>query len=140
MRNCRMEFEPKKHLPVNSHHDQSAIAPLLLQFVQIWGVVYFVQSLKHVLISATWQYVMAIDTAVGEEVQQRQGALKATHANGLLHVEPGHIWLEVGDCIWVFRLHLNEEGMYRPFSRIFLIRQLVQTLLEFLTIPIESHH
>ena len=91
MRNCRKEFGPKKHLPVNSHHDQSAIAPLLLQFGQIWGVVYFMQIFKHALISTTWQDVMAIDAAVGEEVQQRQGALKATHANGLLHVEPGHI-------------------------------------------------
>ena len=51
----------------------------------------FYADLQEWLISATWQYVMAIDTAVGEEVQQRQGALKATHANGLLHVEPGHI-------------------------------------------------
>lgn len=36
----------------------------------------------------TWQDVMAVNTAVGEKVEQRQGAAEARHRDRLADVEP----------------------------------------------------
>merc|ERR1719370_887137 len=77
---------------VHANYSQSTLTPFFLQFCQIW------------------QDVVAIDTTVSEEVEQGQGAMKAGHVHRFGHIEPGYVWLELWDCLWIFSFHLTQKG------------------------------